>query len=217
MKAYQKILYAVLLLLVFTFGISAGTIGPSCSSCFGGIYTLSGALQSTNGKRETWRITYDLDVSGYNGPSKATYISAIAAKVVSGAKLLRVTTVSTPTSGIWKKKPGGLSNSGCDGSGSGWVCLQWKSGDKLLLGPGTPIYSWVFDVTMKAGSLKSNDALIKADFNPRKGRILSEKIGVGVKVPEGVTGELPLLLSGLTLSLIWWKRRRLSNGISVSH
>jgi hypothetical protein len=54
---------------------------------------------------------------------------------------------------------------------------------------------------MKSGSLLDVGS-IQADFDPAPGVLLSEKIGV----PEGTPGELPVLLSGFGVFLIWKKR-----------
>jgi hypothetical protein len=189
--------------LLSSAALTAGTIGPDCGSCFGGVYSVSADLLSTAGLQQTWRVTYDLDLTGYNGPSTATYVSAVAAKVVSGPNLYDWETAvpgGTPTNGTWVDKTGGLSNGGCNGSGGGWVCLQWTSGAQLLVGSA---YTWVFDVTIQSGTLLDIGS-IKADFDPGNGIILSENINVpGVRVPEGGAAELTLLLGGLGLLYVW--------------
>jgi hypothetical protein len=182
--------------------VSADTIGPVCDNCFGGIYSLDAAFQSTNGTTETWRITYGVDLSGYNGPSNLTYIGALAAKV--SDKLLDSDLVEKPTGGLWEQQLGATGNPGCaDNPNNGFVCIAWKSGEQLVFGTSNSIYSWVFDVTIGAGTLKTSDASIKADFEPHKGVLLSQKINV----PEGV-GELPFLLSASGLFLFWRIRSR---------
>ena len=196
---------AGLLVLLSAVGLSAATIGPGadCDTCLGGAYGLSADLLSATDSQETFRITYSIDLSLYNGPAAATYVSALAAKVASGPNLYSWETVlpgGTPTDGVWVDETGNLNSGGCDGSGGGWVCLQWVSGNQLLVGGS---YAWVFDVTVKKGTLM-DVASIQANFDPPTGVLMSEKI----TVPEGGATELPLLLSGLGLVLFCrkWKR-----------
>jgi hypothetical protein len=156
-------------------------------------------------------VTYDLDLTGYDGPAEATFVSALAAKVTSGPNLYSWNTVipgGTPTGGTWVDAVGNLNSGGCGGSGGGWVCLQWTAGDQLLVG-GT--YSWVFDVTIKKGTLM-DVASIQANFDPPTGVLLSEKI----TVPEGGATELLLSLSGLGVFLLWRNKTRFAQGTNVS-
>src|SRR5688572_26373978 len=116
-------LLIVLAVSVFTsLAASAGTIGPSCGSCFGGTYTLDAHFLSSSAGSESWRITYTLETQGVTD-ADVTYVGSIAAKVTSN--MLAVTTVQNPTStaGNWTiPSPGGLNSNGCSGSGSGWAC-----------------------------------------------------------------------------------------------
>jgi hypothetical protein len=109
-----------------------------------------------------------------------------------------------PTDGSWLDVTGGLSNGGCNGAGGGWVCIQWSSGNQILVGG---VYEWVFDVTVKKGSLLDVGS-IKANFDPPNGLILSENIAVAV--PEGGAAELMLMLGGLSLFLFWRRNAPLS-------
>ena len=199
----KKTILTCLLAFGSVIAASAGTIGPSCGSCFGGTYSLNGSLLNSNGGNETWRFTYTLQTQSV-GTSNVSYISSIAAKVTSD--VISASTVSNPTGGTWSnpKIDTGLNNSGCSGSGSGWVCIAWSSGSRLLTGStAAASYSWVFDVTMASGSLLA-DASIKANFDPANGKILSEKISV----PEGgLPLEFPLLLSGVGGWMFYSRRR----------
>jgi hypothetical protein len=199
-KLAHKVFSGGLMVLLSALSLNAGSIGPDCGTCFGGVYSLSGTLLEATGGQERWRIRYDLDLSGYTGPA-THYVSSIAAKVVSDSGLISAATVSNPTAGTWKELQGGQANAGCKDTGSGWVCLQWLSGAKLAVGSN---YSWIFDVNVTPGTLQTSNASIKANFNPSNGLILSET--TTINVPEGVPGELPMLLSGLALFLIWRQR-----------
>lgn len=204
-RILRHISLAGLAVLLSSTGLSAATIGPDCDSCFGGVYSLSAGLLSTVGTQETWRVTYDLDLTGYDGPAEATFVSALAAKVTSGPNLYSWNTVipgGTPTGGTWVDAVGNLNSGGCGGSGGGWVCLQWTSGTQLLVGSA---YEWVFDVTIKAGTLM-DVASVQANFDPPTGLLMSEKVAV----PEGGAVELPMLLTGLGLLLLW-RRKALSS------
>jgi hypothetical protein len=160
--------------------------------------------------QQTYRITYDLDLSGYDGPAEATYVSAVAAKVVAGPDLISWNTVAgfgAPTGGTWVDATAGLNNGGCSGSGGGFVCTQWQSGEKMLVGG---VYSWVFDITVKTGTLLDVGS-IKANFDPPQGLLLSENVAV----PESIAAEIPLLLAGLGL-FVMWRRKTAVESASVS-
>lgn len=179
--------------------VTAGTIGPTgClnNSCYGGQYSLdANFLQSSGQNSDWWRITFTSDLEGYNGPALGKHVASLAVKLVdSNSSIIGVDNISAPTSGTWDMVPGGASNNGCNGSGNGWLCLQYVAGtgSKMLVGPGTPIYTWAFDVNLQKGTLLSV-ASIKANFDPAAGVLMSEKIAVA----EGFAGELPLLLLSL--------------------
>jgi hypothetical protein len=192
---------AILTIAFCALGLSAGTLGPTCASCYGGVYSLGGFLLSSDStaQTQTYELSYSLDLSKYTGPSGVTEVDQIAAKVVSGPNLISSSLVSGPTGGSWTQLAGNLNSNGCTGSGGGWLCLSYVSGEKLVVGPtGTNSGTWIFDVTVKNGTLM-DIASIQANFNPATGVLMSEKIGV----PEGVPGELPLLLVGLGLIVAW--------------
>jgi hypothetical protein len=198
----MKLTLTSIVMAISALSVHAGSIGPNCGSCFGGTYTLDAYKVSAADGTETWRYTYTLYTQGVTGKDMG-YVGSIAAKVTSS--MISVTTVAKPTSGGWTTPlAGGLDNSGCNGSGAGWVCIAWKEGNQLLTGAAAPAsYSWVFDVKMKAGTFLEF-ASVKANFDPANGKILSETISV----PEGAAWELPMLLSGLGLWLFGVSRRR---------
>ena len=173
--------------------------GPGCGSCFGGVYTVESVLvdDSTPGE-ETWQFTYGVDLTGYNGSTD--YVGALALKVVNSAGYISDSVVSAPTGGSWTQVSGKNINQ-CDGSGQGWLCTEWVSGDKLLVDFGG--YEWVTNITIVAGSLLDTWS-IQADFDPATGQLLSES--GSTKVPE--PGTLALLGIGL-LGLGLTRRRKL--------
>ena len=190
--------------LLSTIAANAGTIGPSCGSCFGGTYSLGGYQVSSTATTETWRYTFTLETRGVTA-TDVSYIASLAAKVSTG--LISATTVSGPTGGSWSSPllNSGLTDAGCNGNGTGFICIAWLGGDKLKTGAtAASSYAWVFDVKMDAGT-SLIDASIKADFDPAAGRLLSEKISV----PEGgLPLELPVLLSGVGGWMFYSRRRQ---------
>lgn len=168
--------------------------GPDCESCFGGEYTLAGILiDDSVAGQETWQFTYTVDLTGYTGSTD--YIGALAFKVTTG--YISDSVVSDPTSGTWAQISGKNVNQ-CDGSGQGWLCSEWLSGDQLLVG--FDGYVWTSLVTMEAGTLIDTWS-IQADFDPATGQLLSEN---AVRVPEPGT----LALFGLGLIAMGFAKRR---------
>ena len=206
----RSVLVTVLALLVLgATGLNAGTIGPVCGSCFGGTYSLELSNGVIGPTTEAWDVTYSIlsfDETLYPGGSfGADYISALAAKVSSS--VMSVASLSTPT-GFNAPVAQSYNNGsgGCTGpSTTGAVCID--GGNILLAGLSSPV-SWSYRVTIPLGSLVS-DPSIKANFDPSRGQLLSEKI----TVPEGAAGELPIFLSGLGVILLWRKRDWLVRGV----
>jgi hypothetical protein len=192
----NRFLLVALAGVLATAGASAGTIGPSCGSCFGGTYSLNGYLVSSNGSVDVWQYTYTLMTQGVTG-SGISYVGSLAAKVTTD--LISVVTVGSPDFTGWSNPAlnTNVNNSGCDGSGNGWICIAWQPlGAQVLTGASAASsYSWTFQATMKTGTNLA-DASIQANFDPANGKILSET----VHVPEGGAAiELAAMLSGLGL------------------
>lgn len=184
--------------------LQAGTIGPSCGSCFGGTYTLTNlGLVTSTATTQTFQISYVIDSTGYTG-SSTNYIQQVAVKVassVTGASL-----VSAPAGiGFWNVSLNNISNNGCTGGGSGWVCAD--DGNHAPVGA---VYTWIFNIQVPTGTLftGTNQASIQANYNPPMGLIVSEDITLGPprQVPEPTSGALSLLVGGLG---VWcWSRYR---------
>lgn len=176
-----------------------GTLGPVCDSCFGGVYTLDYFEKEVDGiGNDTYTLTFTLDLSGFNGPATVSTVNNLAVKAVSGPNFVSATTISAPTGvlGDWTQTGGNLNSNGCTGSGAGWVCLSYTGalgGDPILVNTDT-LYSWTFDLEVKAGTLMGIGS-IQANFEPATGVLLSEKIAVS----EGFPAELPIMLSGLAV------------------
>jgi len=185
---------------------SADPIGPSCGTCQGSIYTLQygGSPISTTGTTETFRITLNIDTSGYNGGG--SYLDIVAIKASSS--LIAATLFDAPGgAGTWTTWLGGVNANGCSGSGSGFDCAAaWFIG---LPVPDATLYQWTWDVEIPTGTLFTDpfEATIKAryvDANHEKiGDLVSENITLQV-IPEPTS--IALLGAGL-LALAIARRR----------
>ncbi len=206
---------------------SADPIGPDCTSCDGGIYTLSyngTALSDLDPLHETFRITLSADTSGVTGVvPTATAIDAAAIKVSSS--VFAASLFSAPGGlGNWTLLAGGINAGGCDGSGAGFECAKWVGG-----GVGTAIggtLDWVFDITVDNGDLNTSPlgSSIKMRYvdsaGDKIGALVSEGItlqnssssssssgGTSGNIPEPNSSGLALFGMGLLGATLWLRRR----------
>ena len=208
----RKLLVLVVVTLGFGFlGASpsqATPIGPSCGTCQGSIYEISSTgvpLPDIDPLHETFRITYTINTTGYNGGG--TKLNAVALKVSS--MLVGMVLVDAPDGvGGWTTWMGGLNANGCSGSGSGFDCA-YAGLYALTVPDGTA--SWVFDLTMDNGALFTalDSSSIKArytnDAGVKVGALVSENITLTI-VPEPSTGLL-VALGGSILAARRSRRR----------
>jgi len=178
----------------------ASSIGPSCGSCQGSIYSLETTLApvSTTATTETWNVSYTIDTSGYTGTG--THLNQVALKV--SASITAGTLVAAPGGvGLWNVIMGGINANGCSMAGSGFDCAFATSPGVSPNVPGG-VYTWVFQLTMQTGSLLlgPNEASVKAryvsDTGFKVGALVSEDITLS-QVPE--PGAL-LLLAAAAIS-----------------
>ena len=209
------------LLFVMTFGVlvfaasvapaHAGTIGPTCGSCQGGVYSLTNLGQVTDinsdGFMDTWRIVLSIDTDLYTGGG--VRIDEVAVKVSSSAD--KANLVDAPGGiAVWQVKPGGLNANGCSGSGSGFECGDWIVGSPTgAFLPTTNLLTWTFDIDISSPLLTGdNQASIKVRYvdanNVKVGDLVSENITLGTRVPEPGT----LTLMGLALAGAAVRRRK---------
>jgi hypothetical protein len=189
----------------------ANSIGPTCGTCQGSIYTLENLglvtdLYTADGSADTWRIALTIDTSDYTGTG--IRIDEVAVKVSSSVN--SATLVSAPGGvALWQLVTGGLNANGCSGSGSGFECSDWivgSLGGAVIPGP---LLTWVFDVDVSSPLLTAtNQASIKARYvdanNVKVGALVSENITLGTPVPEPAT----FGLLALGFSVVAARRRR---------
>jgi hypothetical protein len=209
-------LLRVALLACVAVGISAtaaraNSIGPTCGTCQGSIYTLENLglvtdLYTADGSFDTWRIALTIDTSDYTGTG--VRIDEVAVKVSSSANSAKL--VSAPGGvALWQLVPGGLNANGCSGSGSGFECSDWivgSLGGAVIPGP---LLTWVFDIDVSSPLMTGlNEASIKARYvtsnNVKVGALVSENITLGTPVPEPAT----FGLLALGFSVVAARRRR---------
>ncbi len=202
--AYVPLLWGLALLIVaLVWGTPvayADSIGPTCETCQGSIYTLTDALLSQSGGNSTYAITYTIDTTGYTGGG--AFINTVAVKVTSfkySSMPGSFSLVQAP-GGVanWTAQAGGLNANGCDGSGAGFLCAQDDHTAPVPKGT----YTWVFDITIPTGQLDtgSNGASIKAEYvdasGHKVGALVSEDLTLSTTpVPEAA----PTVLLGMAL------------------
>ncbi len=185
----KNILFVVFTLLLGVAVSHAESIGPSCGTCQGSIYTLTivGFTGGTGGgTTDTVQVRYDIDTSGYNGGG--TFLEEVAFKVSSS--VLSSSLLSAPGGlGNWNLVPGGLDGNDCTGSGSGFECADAKSFVQgALVGGATPL-SWLFEIVIPTGTLfadstetvkarYANPDLLGGDSGVKVGALVSEDIHV---------------------------------------
>jgi len=197
----------------------ATPIGPTCGTCQGSIYELSygGGPIATTATSETFRITFTIDTSGYDGTG--LFLDTVAVKVSSS--FLDVVLVSAPNGvASWAEMSGGLSQAGCTGSGGGYECVRIGALVNAPVVPGLT-YTWVFDVEVPTGTLfvGTDEASVKARYvgtnGVKRGALVSENITLTAtayppNVPEPRLGLL--LLAALPLLALWRRARASSRG-----
>jgi hypothetical protein len=214
------LLSAFVAALVVASAAGATPIGP-CGTCQGSTYdlTYSGSpiasdptpvLGAPNGT-ETFRTTYTIDTSDYNGGG--VYINTVALKVAS--MFLDATLFSAPGDvSSWVEMFGGLNAAGCSGAGSGYDCVRWATND-LSAAPSVPgdTYIWVFDIMVPTGTLftGAGEASVKARYvnstGLKVGALVSENITLSTYItPTPEPGQIALLATAVLAALAWRRR-----------
>ncbi|HZO07877.1 MAG TPA: PEP-CTERM sorting domain-containing protein [Myxococcota bacterium] len=205
---------AALGLGLFTGGsASAAPIGPDCGTCQGSIYTLqyNPTPVATTATTQTFRITFTIDTSGYDGGG--TGIDTVAVKI--SDSLVSGSLVAAPlgVDNWYNFVNQGLNAGGCSSGGSGYDCTRIK----VLLGaepaPVGGTLTWQWDLEIATGDLFTGpfEASVKAryvdDDGAKVGALVSEGITLqpnGNVVPEPASAAL----TGLGLVAVGMRRRR---------
>jgi hypothetical protein len=178
----------------------ADTIGPTnCGSCLGSSYTLQYAATANP---NVFDIFLTVNTSATTLPGD--FLNAVAPKVSSS--FTSVSFISGPST-FTNVVTGGLSATGCDGSGSGFFCSGSSSATGVPVGSGD-IYHFEWAVTLASpGDLftGTHQASIKALFVNSAGQqagITSEDItlqpgGAPPPPPVPEPGSLLLVCTGL--------------------
>lgn len=188
----------------------AGTIGPSCGTCFGTVYTLSDTPISLSKLVDTYQITLTVDTALTD--SAQYFLNSVAVKTTPNTSdILSITGVSLP-SGFTGMTIGGLDANGCKSGSSGFACASYFLSDSGVR-TGSATYTFSYDESIVPGTLLTgtDGASIKAlylDANGKHDGLTSEDItlGTGTAVPE--PGTWLLFGTGILLTAGYPLRRR---------
>jgi hypothetical protein len=184
------------LLLSYSVLVSANPIGPDCSTCQGGIYTLSrgGNPISTTATTETWRISLQIDTSGVNIPGVKA-VDTVAIKVSSKNAFIGASLFSSPA-GSWNYFGNQTAKaSGCTGTGGGgFTCAHTSTPHQAAVGG---LLAWVWDVTVKQGKLGDTSPTIKARYVDADGNKVGDLVSEDSELQVPEPGTLAMVGLGL--------------------
>jgi hypothetical protein len=181
--------------------LHAGTIGPSCGSCFGSVYTLSDKTISLSALADTYQITLTVDTALTD--SAQYYLNSVAVKTTPNTSdILSISTVTLP-SGFIGKTIGGLDANGCKSGSAGFGCATYLSATSGLL-TGSATYTFQYDESIVPGTLLTGTdaASIKALYLNVDGThdgITSENITLSSETAVPEPGTWILFGTGLLL------------------
>ena len=145
---YKKLLYLCIATLPFVGIVAhADTIGPSCGSCFGSIYTLTDTTTANPG---VFDVFLTVNTTGFTGTS-TDLLNAVALKLTSQASDLTSIQLLSAPSTFTTVLSTGLNANGCTGPSGGFFCIQSTGLGVPLASPGD-IYNFSFAVTLASGS-----------------------------------------------------------------
>lgn len=195
--------------------VSAASIGPTCTTCQGSIYTLEIVgladtdLYTDDHLFDTYVVKLTVDTAGYTGDG--VRIDEVAVKVSSGADSSTLTSVKslgsdTEYKDYWSVLAGGLGAFGCTGSGSGYECSNWIGSSGGAYIPSTFTWTFNIDISGPLFSFASSDPNLLPSIKVRYVDDDGKKTGslVSEKVPEPTT----LALLGVGMAVAAVRRRR---------
>jgi hypothetical protein len=152
--------------------IASPTVFAGTFTDLGVVYTLGSTLVSSNSTSQTYDVTLTVNDKKYGGTGLrpgSDLLDAVAVNVASDSNVLKESLLSGPTStNKWGFVDGGISGVGCAASGNGLDCAKGGSITKDL-GTGSKggTFTWVFQVTVKKGTLNTRGTVDAQYVNSR--------------------------------------------------
>jgi hypothetical protein len=196
----RNLAFFVLIGMLGILGLSttarATSIGPICTTCNGGIYTLSSDGKDIGGSdvTDTYQVTLTVNTAGIpaylssvDGHGGAYYIDSVAVKISNSAIEALLLSAPDGTSN-WEIVSGGINANGCDGSGSGFECADW-----VFSSLGTPVdtvtdsLSWVFKFEINKGTFFGLEGTPGASLASIKMTFVENYKNIGPPAGRGAT------------------------------